>query len=70
MGVAIGIDSHKGTLAVAVLDNIGRAVGLGEFTNDARNHELLISWIAQDWHHRPFSCYWGARRLLGLHRLA
>jgi hypothetical protein len=27
MGVAIGVDSHKGTLAVGVLDNIGRAVG-------------------------------------------
>lgn len=47
MGVAIGVDSHKGTLAVAVLDDIDRAVGLGEFTNDARNHDLLISWVAQ-----------------------
>ena len=56
MGVAIGVDSHKGTLAVAVLDNIGRAVGLGEFTNDARSHELLISWIAQ----------YGSDRVIGI----
>ncbi|MCA1674192.1 MAG: IS110 family transposase [Actinobacteria bacterium] len=47
MGVAIGIDSHKGTLAVAVLDDIGRAVALGEFSNHARGHDLLMGWIAQ-----------------------
>ena len=44
MGVAIGVDSHKSSLAVGVLDEIGRVVGVREFTNDERGHELLINW--------------------------
>jgi transposase len=55
MGVAIGVDSHKGTLAVAVLDEIGRAVALGEFSNDAR-HDLLIGRIVQH----------GSNRVIGI----
>jgi hypothetical protein len=42
MGVAIGVDSHKSSLAVGVLDEIGRAVGVREFVNDERGHELLL----------------------------
>jgi hypothetical protein len=34
MGVAIGVDSHKSTLAVAVLDELGRVIGTEEFSND------------------------------------
>lgn len=44
MGVAIGVDSHKSSLAVGVLDEIGRAVGVREFANDERGHGLLINW--------------------------
>jgi len=47
MGVAIGVDSHKSSLAVGVLDEIGRTVGVSEFANDPRGHDLLIDWIGR-----------------------
>ena len=40
MGVAVGVDSHKSSLAVAALDELGRVVGAKEFPNDARGHTL------------------------------
>lgn len=45
MGVAIGIDSHKSSLAVGVLDDIGRVVGTREFANDEGGHTSLLEWI-------------------------
>jgi transposase len=45
MSVAIGVDSHKSSLAVGMLDEIGRAVGVREFANDKRGHDLLINWV-------------------------
>ena len=49
MGVTIGIDSHKSSLAVAALDELGRVVGVREFPNDARGHDALLRWSkAQD----------------------
>jgi hypothetical protein len=45
MGVAIGVDSHKSTLAVAVLDELGRVIGSDEFSNDDRGHGALLEWI-------------------------
>jgi hypothetical protein len=45
MGVAIGVDSHKSSLAVGVLDEMGRHVGVREFANDARGHDSLIDWV-------------------------
>ena len=47
MGVAIGIDSHKSSLAVAVLDELERAVGIREFTNNLQGHESLKRWIGE-----------------------
>jgi len=47
MGVVIGIDSHKSSLAVAVLDELGRAVEVREFGNDPQEHENLRSWIRE-----------------------
>jgi transposase len=47
MRVAIGVDSHKSSLAVGVLDEIGRATGVREFTNDKHGHDLLISWAQE-----------------------
>ena len=44
MGVAIGIDSHKSSLAAAALDQLGRVVGVREFPNDARGHDALLQW--------------------------
>lgn len=49
MGVAIGVDSHKSSLAAAALDELGRVVGVTEFRNDARGHAALLRWSkAQD----------------------
>jgi hypothetical protein len=45
MGVAIGVDSHKSTLAVAVLDELGRVIGSNEFSNDDSGHGTLLEWI-------------------------
>jgi transposase len=45
MSVAIGVDSHKSSLAVAVLDDLGRPVGAREFGNDPEEHEKLRRWI-------------------------
>lgn len=52
MGVAIGVDSHKSSLAVAVLDELGRVVGVREFPNDARGHERLFEWSKAQGHER------------------
>ena len=49
MGVTIGIDSHKSSLATALLDELGRAVSVREFPNDPRGHHALLRWCkAQD----------------------
>jgi transposase len=45
MSVAIGIDSHKSSLAAGVLDDIGRVVGTREFANDEGGHRSLLEWI-------------------------
>jgi transposase len=44
MGVAIGIDSHKRSLAVAVVDDVGRPMEVREFANDPRGHRALLRW--------------------------
>lgn len=44
MGVTIGVDSHKRSLAAAALDELGRVVGAREFPNDAEGHERLLMW--------------------------
>jgi hypothetical protein len=45
MGVTIRIDSHKSSLAAAVLDEMGRAVGVREFRNDERGFETFLQWV-------------------------
>lgn len=40
-----GIDSHKRTLAVAVVDTAGRQIDLDEFANDPKGHEKLAAWL-------------------------
>ena len=46
MGVAIGVDSHKSSLAAAALDELGRVVGAGEFSNDLPGHQSLLRWAS------------------------
>ena len=45
MGVAIGVDSHKRTLAAAAVDDVGRPLGAVEVNNDAGGHQQLLEWI-------------------------
>jgi transposase len=45
MGVAIGVDSHKSSLAVGVIDELGRVLAAREFPNDGRGHDSLLAWI-------------------------
>lgn len=45
MGVAIGVDSHKSSLAIAVLDELGRPLDVREFSNDDEGHDSAIAWI-------------------------
>lgn len=44
MGVTIGVDSHKSSLATAMLDELGRVVSVMEFPNDPRGHHALLRW--------------------------
>ena len=47
MGVTVGVDSHKSSLAIAVLDDLGRPIGVREFVNDSRGHDAAVKWMAQ-----------------------
>jgi len=43
--VTIGIDSHKSSLAVALVDDVGRELASEQFGNDAGAHEALHAWV-------------------------
>jgi transposase len=45
--VAIGIDTHKGSLAAAAVDPLGRALDVRQFTNDPAGHRLLVRWVRE-----------------------
>lgn len=47
MGVVVGVDSHKSSLAIAVLDDLGRPIGVREFVNDRRGHDAVVKWVGQ-----------------------
>jgi transposase len=39
------LDSHKSSLAVGVIDELGRVLAAREFANDERGHDSLLAWI-------------------------
>jgi transposase len=41
---AIGIDTHKATLAACAVDELGRAVHEATFANNPAGHESFIRW--------------------------
>ena len=41
---AIGIDTHKATLAACTVDELGRAIGEATFANDPAGHVAFIAW--------------------------
>jgi transposase len=56
LDVAIGVDSHKSTLAAAAVDELGRLLDARQFTNEERGHEALRDWITDH----------GAARTIGI----
>jgi transposase len=47
MGSSIGVDSHKCSLAAAVVDELGRVIGVQEFPNDPDGHFALLKWAQE-----------------------
>jgi transposase len=43
--VTIGIDAHKSSLAVALVDELGRELAAREFGNQPRAHRALHAWV-------------------------
>jgi len=43
--VAVGIDTHKRTLAAAAVDALGRVLDVREFSNDPKGHRSLAQWV-------------------------
>ncbi|MBA2633559.1 MAG: IS110 family transposase [Chloroflexi bacterium] len=42
---SIGIDTHKASLAVSAVDELGRQLAARTFGNDPRGHAALLSWV-------------------------
>lgn len=47
---AIGIDTHKATLAACCVDELGTPVSERTFDNDPAGHRALLDWAAQVGH--------------------
>jgi len=45
--VAIGIDTHKASLAAAAVDTLGRVLDVREFANDPTGHRSLLRWVME-----------------------
>jgi transposase len=43
--VTIGIDAHKSSLAVSLVDELGRELAQREFGNEPRAHRALCAWV-------------------------
>jgi len=42
---AIGIDTHKATLAACAIDDVGRPIAEATFDNDPRGHDTFVAWV-------------------------
>jgi transposase len=47
MEVAIGIDTHKGNLAAAAVNALGRVLDVRSFSNDPKGHQSLVRWVKE-----------------------
>jgi transposase len=45
--VTIGIDAHKSSLAVSLVDELGRELAAREFANEPRSHGALHAWVVK-----------------------
>jgi transposase len=46
LSAVMGIDSHKRTLAAAIVDEVGRVIEVKDFQNTPRGHRRLLAWMA------------------------
>ena len=69
MEVAIGIDPAKSSLAVAAVDPLGKVLGAGEFSNDAKGHRALLRWVLERGRDRVIGIECAASYGAGLSRL-
>jgi transposase len=46
--VTIGIDAHKRSLAVCLVDELGRELAAREFANEPRAHRALHAWVVKE----------------------
>jgi transposase len=44
----IGIDTHKSSLAVCIVDELGRQLAVEAFANDPRGHRRLQAWVSRE----------------------
>jgi transposase len=44
--LAIGVDTHKASLAACAIDELGRAIAEDTFANDPRGHREFVRWSA------------------------
>ena len=45
--VFVGIDTHKSSLAVCIVDELGRQLAVESFANDPRGHRRLHAWVSR-----------------------
>ncbi len=41
----VGVDTHKSSLAVCLVDELGRQLAVEEFRNDRAGHRRLHAWV-------------------------
>ena len=46
--VTIGIDAHKRSLAVCLVDELGRELAARQFANEPRSHRALHAWVLKE----------------------
>jgi len=46
--VAIGVDSHKGSLAAAVVDEVGKLIEARELPNHPNGHDAFGDWVGAE----------------------
>jgi len=46
--VFIGIDTHKSSLAVCIVDELGRQLAVESFANDPDGHRRLHAWVSEE----------------------
>ena len=43
----IGVDSHKSSLAICVVDELGRSIGARTVANSAKGHAVAYAWVCE-----------------------